>query len=160
MTNRTMEFYGQGYGVSAPVLTAVFNGQTIFVGPANNSLNEEPPMQLLPADYDLLFTAEIPLNSTEETANLSVSVSGGTGIFIGMIKINYAKNNNLPGQPNSSGPTGYQVIYPDANSNVEINGSPVAVPDPRPPGLEGPWMYWVTEGGTFTSTVTIPPGLE
>lgn len=156
MPNRTLKFYGQGYGASAPQITVSLNGNTVFMGPVDNSIDAEPPGVFVPADYDLLYQAELPMNYNNTTAAFSLSVTGGTGIYTGLVEINY----NAMANAESSGSAGFFAIQPDANSNVSIDGQIVPVPDPRPEGQQGAWTYFVPAGSTMTATLNIPMGKD
>jgi hypothetical protein len=156
MTNRTLQFYGQGYGSTPPTITVTIDGNQVFSGPVLGSVDETPPQIFFPADYNQIYIAQLPIMANTTSYSFSLTVSGGLGIYTGLVKTNYNGTGNVASP--SSGPTEFQV-QPDVNSNVYINGQSVVTPDPKPDGQEGAWTYWIPSGSTMTATMTIQGGV-
>jgi len=78
MANRTLQFFGIGYGAEPVTVTATVNGAQVFAGtittfdsPVNTT---DPWTQVAP-----MFTAEVDEN-TVDNIPMSISVSGGTAV--------------------------------------------------------------------------------
>jgi hypothetical protein len=79
MANRTLQFFGIGYGAEPVTVTATVNGTQVFNGTIttfNSPVNTVNPWtQMTP-----LFTAEVD-ETMVENIPMSVTVSGGTAVF-------------------------------------------------------------------------------
>jgi hypothetical protein len=92
MANRTVQFLGQGYGVSAAEITVTASGNTIFSGAVNTvdqplpqlpNLGIELPTVLCTFEVDMSFSGKIPMTCV---------VSAGTLIFADI----YANYSRIP----------------------------------------------------------------
>ena len=170
MTNRTVQFWGQGYSTPPAVglaltpctITATVDGNVVFSGVVPTS--ESTDILRLPTDQQVLFTFEIPLVTTGNAYTIPVSLDiTGDDLYLEQILVNYCNiGNNV-----SSGPTGFDVISStDARSNVVITNATFSnpPPDPRPTGTEGTWGWEIETAPGQTSTMTFDmntdPGLE
>jgi len=162
MPNRTLQFFGQGYGPEAPIVTATIDGTTVFVGPVANFTDTAPPQIFVPADYEYLFSAEIPFNSANANLTMNVSFTGATALVLGEVLINYAPQVVANSVVSSSGASGFLESYPagDCRTNVTIDGVSQTTPDPRPTGLEGDWTWQIAEGNVLSYTLLVNSGLE
>lgn len=156
MATRTLQFYGQGYGATAPTVTASINGTVVFDGPIAGSVDQTPPESFSRADNDLLFTADIERTPGSQTFPMTVTVTGGTAVIFNWIWANWS----VVEQANVYTSTGEAIFSGsdgsnDPRSNVTIDGSPRTTPNPRPPGQEGTWAWTVYSGSTMTCDVTI-----
>lgn len=174
MTNRTVQFYGQGYSTPPAVgvaltpctITATVSGNVVFSGAIPTLESSDILRQ--PGEQEVLFTFEIPMvaantaNASPYTLPVSLAITGDD-VYLEQINANYC--NNLG---NTTGPTGFAAISSvDARSNVVItnalyNNPP---PDPRPPGYPtGTWGWEIEVAPGQTSTMTfdmnVLPGLE
>lgn len=162
MPNRTLQFFGQGYGSEAPIVTATIDGTTVFVGPVANFTDIAPPQIFVPADYEYLFSAEIPFNVANANLAMNVSFTGGTALILGEVMVNYAPQVVANSVVSSSGATGFKESFPtgDCRINVAIDSVPQTTPDPRPTGLEGDWTWQIAEGNVLSCTLLVNAGLE
>jgi hypothetical protein len=129
----TITFYGQGYGSTPVTVTATFDGTQIFTGAIATQTTED----LARANQTALFTVDTVDKKGSSQKNMTVTVSGGTGAIFG----------NIEGTANPDAG--------DIRSNVQIDGSAVTTPDPRPAGTEGTWWWVVPTGATMSCDVYI-----
>lgn len=88
MTNRTIQFYGTGYGAEPVSITATANGNTVFNGTIT-TINEPLPTGAPdPAQFTVIFTMEIPVEFSG-TVPMSVTVNSGTGFAFAHVRSNY-----------------------------------------------------------------------
>ena len=176
MTNRTVQFWGQGYSLPPAeglaltpcTITATVAGNVVFSGTIPTI--ESSDINRVPSDQQILFTCEIPLvtGNTLYTIPVSLDITGDD-VFLEQIEANYCNNGNI-----STGPSGFYSITTgyvgniDARSNVVVTNaafvSPGA-PDPLQPGdPTGTWGREVepTPGQTctFAFDMNVFPGLE
>lgn len=172
MTNRTVQFWGQGYStppaegltLTPCTITATVDGNVVFSGTVATS--ESSDILRLPTDQTILFTCEIPLITTGNAYTLPVSLAiTGDDMYLEQIEINY---NGLANGV-SSGPTGFSSTFPqgDVRSNVVVTNATYSSPpppDPRSTEAEGTWGWEVETASGQTSTMTFDlnllPGLE
>jgi hypothetical protein len=143
--NRTVQFFGQGYGsVSANILVKledliIFSGEipTIYQAGFNTA----------PNDQVLLFTCELPV-TFDGSKPMSVDVIAGT-VVMAQIHANYCfyNSHNL-----------YFDICPgaDARKNVKINGE-LQTPARDLPGT---WSWTVSAGSTLSYDLNVVGGIE
>jgi hypothetical protein len=172
MTTRTVQFWGQGYStppaagftLTPCTVTATFNGNTVFSGtiPTLESSN----IERLPDQQVLLFSCDIPLNTTSTEYVEMVCNLTGDIVFLEQVYLNYCTVAPA-GPPNgtSSGPDGFLPTGTDPRSNVTVTGGTTNTPpDPRVPPAVGAWGYEidVDSGGSavFSCTLEIPAGSD
>lgn len=181
MTNRTVQFYGQGYStppaeglaLTPCTITATVDGNQVFSGTIPTL--ETSDIYHLPSEQVLLFSFEIPLvtggNTASPSTNYTLPVSldiTGDDVFLEQINSNY--NSIWDGNAYvSSGATGFDSIYSagDARSNVVVTGASYVNPpptEPRDPANTGAWGWEVETASGQTATMTfnmvVSPGLE
>jgi len=88
MTNRTIQFYGAGYGAEPVSITATANGNTVFNGTINTINEPFTTAWLDPAQFTVIFTMEIPVEFSG-TVPMSVTVNSGNGIAFAHVRSNY-----------------------------------------------------------------------
>jgi hypothetical protein len=90
MTNRTLRFYGKGFGSTPATMNVVMDGTTIFSGPIT-TVDEQFNTADVPgwplSYYDVNFTAELPVLYAG-LKPMTVTVTNGT-IVVGVIQANY-----------------------------------------------------------------------
>jgi hypothetical protein len=162
---RTFQFYGLAYGNSPVSITASINSTQIFSGTVNTL--DQPFPNSSPSDPGILFTIDnsVALN-TDFAGSLPMTlvVSGGDGIWVQEIGVNYYLGNALPagtadgfanwcytGNPASSEPGSS-----DSRSSVVING--VAQTPSRTPGNTGNFPWQIPAGQTMTHNFNIGVG--
>jgi hypothetical protein len=137
--NRTLQFFGSAYGDGTePVtLTVTVDGTQVFSGPVPTS-NEPMPVDAHEKLTSVLFQID---NSTlfpttfQGAYNHTVTVSGGYGIFLGVILCNWMDQKDINGNLIATGnATTFTSSYysvpansdntPDSRSSVEIDGVP------------------------------------
>jgi len=173
MTNRTVQFWGQGYSTPPAAgleftpcsITATVDGNQVFSGAIPTI--EGTDIGRLPADQAILFTFEIPLVTTGNTAyTLPVSLDiTGDDVYLEQILINYcAQAGNT-----SSGPTGFGITTggTDPRANVVVTGATYVnppPPEPRDPASSGTWGWEIEMASGTTSNMAfnmiINPGNE
>lgn len=85
MTNRTLQFYGKGYGATPVGITATIDGSTVFSGEiptVNESIGT-----IASAGQVLLFTTELPITEIGQKSMI-VEVTGGQ-VVLTQILTNY-----------------------------------------------------------------------
>jgi hypothetical protein len=90
MTNRTLRFYGKGFGSTPATMDVVLDGTTIFSGPVttvDETFNTAEVPSWPASYYDVNFTAELPVLFTG-LKPMTVTVTNGT-IVVGQITANY-----------------------------------------------------------------------
>jgi hypothetical protein len=143
--NRTVKFFGQGYGVTPASIVVKLENLTIFSGeiPTVN----QSKFNTAPTDQVVLFTCELPIAFTG-LKPMTVDVIHGTVAFA-HIQANHCfySNDDL-----------YFTICPgaDARKNVKINGeSQTPTQD-----LPGTWSWTVSAGSTLSYDLDIVAGTE
>ena len=90
MTNRTLRFYGKGFGSTPATMDVVMDGTTIFSGPIT-TVDEQFNIADVPgwpaSYYNVNFTAELPVLFAG-LKPMTVTVTNGT-IVVGVITANY-----------------------------------------------------------------------
>ena len=176
MTNRTVQFFGQGYStppaegltLTPCTITATVDGNVVFSGTIPTL--ESSDIQRLPTDQQVLFTFEIPLVTITDppgygniyTLPVSLAITGDD-VYLEQIESNY----NSLGNGVSSGSTGFASITSlgDARSNVVVTNATFTnpPPDPRPVESEGTWGWEIETAPGQTSTMTfdmnVKPGI-
>ena len=172
MTNRTVQFWGQGYstppaeGLSfTPCnITATVDGNRVFSGTIPTI--EGTDIGRLPSDQTILFTFEIPLVTGNTAYVLPVSLDiTGDDVYLEQILINYCQQAGNT----SSGPTGFGTITTgeDPRANVVVTGATFVNPaptEPREPGASGTWGWEIETAAGTTSNMAfdmiVHPGKE
>ena len=90
MTNRTVQFYGQGYGTVPAEITATLDGIVVYSGTVPTIDQEN--YNRMPEDQVLLFTAQVPVDF-DGTKPMTISVSNSTVVFAHVLGNYYTKNN-------------------------------------------------------------------
>lgn len=158
MTNRTVQFLGQGYGNTPVTCNVAFNGATVFNGPVS-TLDQES-VSVLPADQVVLCSFDIPI-ATAGSIPVSIEVTSGNLVLLGDIWANYSKLYTPTGNLYTSGPTGFLSIDDgpsDCRANVVINGTAQTTPSPRPSESSGTWYWEVPTGQTITFDAIVVAG--
>jgi len=169
MTNRTIQFLGQGYaptGTDPVTITATVGGNTVYSGTIPTLYTSN--VLRLPTDQVVLFTFEVPMDFSG-TVPMSISLDSPVGVvsYFEQIFSNYLPTLTSNATSNlvvvSSGPTGFLNVSgstPDARSNVVING----VAQTRGETPTGTWGWEVEfpaeESGLIQCDVTFVAGLE
>lgn len=113
MANRTLKFFGRGYGANPASITVVFDGVQVFSG-SIPTVNEPLPVPGPSAGVlDELFTVSIPMEFDGEKA-VSITVDGESAL-IGPESINYAIIRN-PGYSASE----YEIIQNPTSTREQL----------------------------------------
>lgn len=90
MANKTIKFYGRGFGATPASVNVVYNGVTVYTGTVP-TVNEAPtPLPGVdPTTLDVLFTLDVPVEYSG-FAPMSVEVTAGA-VTLGDESDNYAK---------------------------------------------------------------------
>ena len=152
MTNRTIQFYGQGFGSTAVEISVTANGSHVFNGPVATL---DQPLSPLPWPLDqseILFSMEVPVEF-QGTVPMEITVNSGRGILFQHVSINY-----VPLADNvSSGAQGFN-FHTGEIANFSLNGN--LIPPPVcPQGLDGDWTTPVPVNSTLAFTFDINAGL-
>lgn len=96
MTNRTIQFWGQGYaptGTDPITITATLDGNQIYSGPISTLYTTD--VSRLPTDQVLLFTCELPV-SYSGTIPMSIVIDSpvNSDVFFEQIYANYVQIQN------------------------------------------------------------------
>ena len=159
---RTFQFFGQGYGDTPVNLVASINGTELFNGTVSTvPVPATPPLGLALADQVLLFSVEFAgapaagqnIPTTHGAWPMTVTVSGGNSVILGIIKANYEPT--PPTGETNNGPDVFGGIFNgDARSNVAIDG--VVQTEPvREEGKKGSYAWTVPTGSTLSCTLNI-----
>lgn len=145
---RTFQFYGLAYGSSPVSIVASINSTQVFSGPVTTVDQPWTGWSPPPAESQVvLFTID---NSTALNTDFSgslpmtVSVTGGSGLFFGQINSNYNTGSTPAGMPDGwnqcyQGTPSNSENSQDPRSSVSING--VGQTPVRPPN--GTWCWAV-----------------
>jgi hypothetical protein len=159
-SNRTFQFWGQGYGSETATITARVNSTQVYSGPVPTVDQPITPIpQPLPSAQVILFTIpDSALLNTDFSGSLPmvVQVTGGTGVLFGLIDSNYYVG-NVELDPNAGTVDHFAQCYsgeptnsegtPDPRSSVQIDG--VTQVPPLVPSL-GCWTRIIPTGSTLT----------
>lgn len=144
--NRTVQFFGQGYGSDPAEISVKLEDKEIFNGKIPTI--DQPVINTDPEDQVVLFTCELPIEF-EGFKPMTVCVNKGSVVFA-HIHANYCF------QPN--GEIEYFPIRQgtDARKNVKING------ETQTPAfdLPGTWSWTVSEGSTLTYDLDVAAGTQ
>ena len=142
--NRTVQFFGQGYGVSPAKIVAKLDGLEIYNGEIPTL--DQPSYNTAPEDQVVLFTCELPVEF-DGLIPMSVEVVEGTAVFAHVLA-NHCFH-----------PNGENEYYPvrqgtDARKNVKIDN------EPQTPAFElpGTWSWTVSQGSTLTYDLHVGGG--
>jgi hypothetical protein len=81
MTNRTIQFYGQGFGTTAAEISVTANGSQVFDGPVSTLDQPMPSNPRWPLDQsEILFSIEVPVEF-QGTVPMEITVNSGSGIL-------------------------------------------------------------------------------
>jgi hypothetical protein len=143
--NRTVQFFGQGYGSSPATIVVKLEGLTIFSGEIPTI--DQTGFNTAPDDQVVLFTCELPV-TFEGLKPMLVEVLTGT-VALAHIRANYCFYNS---------DDLYFDICPgaDARKNVKINGE-LQTPDQD---LSGTWSWTVSAGSTLSYDLNVTGGTE
>ena len=143
--NRTVKFFGQGYGVDPVNIVVKLEDLTIFSGEI--ATIDQAGFNTAPEDQVVLFTCELPV-VFGGLKPMSVEVLNGT-VVLAHIHANYCfyNSHNL-----------YFDICPgaDARKNVRING------ELETPALDlpGTWSWTVSAGSMLSYDLNVVSGTE
>ena len=88
MTNRTLKFYGQGFGTNPVTITAIIDGNTVYDGPVS-TIDEILTSDPYPQDLcSSLFSTQIPVEFSGSFP-VTIQVNSGFGIKLVTILENY-----------------------------------------------------------------------
>jgi hypothetical protein len=158
---RTFQFFGQGYGDTPVNLVASINGTELFNGTVS-TVSGTAPNGLDLADQVLLFSVQFagaPLPGktvpiTHGSFPMTVTVSGGNSVILGIIKANYEPT-GVAGSGTNNGPDVFGGVFDgDARSNVSINGVVQPIPTPEP-GLKGSYAWTVPTESTLACNLNL-----
>ena len=159
MTNRTIRFYGQGFGATAVEISVTASGSQVFNGPVPTVDQPLEPMPWPLEQSDILFSMEVPMEF-QGPMPIEITVNSGSGILLEKMSINYVSlSSNV-----SSGAQGFEfdsdekIPYLLSASDLKLNGnpSPSLVCRPEP---DGNWTLPLAAGNTFAATLNIEAGL-
>ena len=89
MTNRTIQFYGQGFGITAVEISVTVNGSQVFDGPVSTLDQPMPSIPQWPLDQsEILFSIEVPVEF-QGTVPMEIAVNSGSGILFMTELANY-----------------------------------------------------------------------
>jgi hypothetical protein len=159
MTNRTIRFYGQGFGATAVEISVTASGSQVFNGPVPTLDQPLVPLPWPMEQSEILFSMEVPMEFWGPMP-IEIAVNSGSGILLDKMSINYVSLFNSA----SSGAQGFEfdsdekIPYLLAASDLKLNGNPtpslVCRPEP-----DGYWTLPLAVGNTFATTLNIDPGL-
>jgi hypothetical protein len=143
--NRTVQFFGQGYGVTPVKLIVKLEDLIIFSGEI--STIDQSGFNTAPEDQVVLFTCELPV-VFEGLKPMSVEVLNGTAVLAHVHATHcYANCNDL-----------YFPLCPgaDARKNVRIDGELQTTSQDLP----GTWSWTVSAGSTLSYDLDVVGGTE
>jgi hypothetical protein len=85
MTNRTIQFFGQGYGTLAINANVQINGNTVFTGEIPTV---DQPMNRVPKDQVKIFEFELPVD-TVDSVPVSILFTGEEAVYVLQVLANY-----------------------------------------------------------------------
>lgn len=88
MINRTVKFYGQGFGTSPVDVTVTANGETVYTGPVPTLDQPIPQTPYNQDDCVSLFTTQIPVDFSGSIP-MTIRVNSGYGIKFVTATANY-----------------------------------------------------------------------
>jgi hypothetical protein len=155
MTNRTIQFHGQGFGPTAVEISVTANGSQVFNGPVPTLDQPLVPLQWPLEQSEILFSIEVPVEF-QGTMPVEITVNSGGGILLHDVSINYVP---LPNNV-SSGAQGFEFIFIHESDmyDFRLDGNP-APSLVCPPGISGDWSLPLDANRTFAATLNIPAGL-
>jgi hypothetical protein len=159
MTNRTMQFYGQGFGATAVEISVTANGSQVFNGSVPTLDQPILPMRWPLNQPEILFSMEVPVEF-QGTVPMEITVNSGRGILLHDVSINYVP---LPNNV-SSGAQGFEFNFHSGSiDNFSLNGDPISSPVCPPwktsSESEGDWTTPVLVNSTLSFTIDINAGL-
>ena len=90
MANKTLQFYGTGYGDTPVTISATFDGMTVFNGTIPTVAGPIPTISREIAQVSTpLFTVDLPLDFIG-SKSLAITVTGGTAAAFGRVMHNNA----------------------------------------------------------------------
>ena len=88
MTNRTIQFTGQGFGTSPVTVSVTANGASVYSGTVPAVDQPLPSSWYNPAQYVILFNMSLPVDFAGNFP-MTVTVTSGTGILLATVLANY-----------------------------------------------------------------------
>ena len=159
MTNRTIQFYGQGFGPTEVEISVTADGSQVFNGPVPTVDQSLVASQWPLEQSEILFSIEVPVEF-RGTMPIEITVNSGSGILLEKMAINY-----VPLIDNvSSGAQGFEFDsdgkIPNllAASDFRLDGNPTPSLVCRPDS-DGYWTLPLAVGSTFAATLNIEAGL-
>ena len=142
--NRTVQFFGQGYGTDPAVIVVKLDNLVIYEG--NVPTIDQIGFNNAPEDQVVLFTCELPI-TFDGFKPMTVEVVNGMVVFA-QVHANHCF------QPN-----GENLYFPirqgvDARANVKINGT-LQIPNME---LAGTWSWTVSAGDTLSYDLNVAQG--
>jgi len=172
MTNRTLQFLGAAYGNSDVTVTATIDNVVVYNNTVTTIDAEMPPPETVATLQPVLFSVENSDQFPIEFAGsrvMSVTVTGGEGIFLTNVLCNYINWFSLVGNVWTTHPGNastfsscYILETPtnsegtsDCRSSVVLNGN-VQVPPLTP--STGTWTWTVYDGSTLVCNLNVSLG--
>jgi hypothetical protein len=144
--NRTVQFFGQGYGTDPAVIVVKLEDLVVYEGTVPTI--DQIAFNTAPEDQVVLFTCELPI-MFDGFKPMTVEVISGTVVFA-QIYANYCFH-----------PNGETLYFPirqgvDARANVKINeiGQIPAM------DLPGTWSWTVSAGDVLSYDLNVAHGTE
>jgi hypothetical protein len=85
MTNRTIQFFGQGYGTTAITANVQLNGNTVFTGEIPTV---DQSVSVFPLDQVDIFNFELPLD-TVGPVSVAILFTGAETVYVEQVLANY-----------------------------------------------------------------------
>jgi hypothetical protein len=144
--NRTVQFFGQGYGPNPAVIVVKLEDLIVYEG--NVPTINQAEFNTAPEDQVLLFTCELPI-TFDGLKPMTAEVVSGTVVFA-QINANHCFH-----------PNGENLYFPirqgaDARLNVKINN----VPQVPALTLPGTYSWAVSAGATLSYDLNVAHGTE
>lgn len=168
MTNRNLQFYGFAYGDTPVTLDVTVNGQTVFSNTVTTTPGTLPieSSNSIVCDQVLFEINGTSLFPTEFSGHYphSVTVTGGSGVFLCDIKSNYMAHfvgNTVTGGTATSFVNVYDGVpansegTPDSRSSVYIDG---IQQEPLTGPSQGTWTWTIYGGSTLSCNLNVGIG--
>lgn len=145
MANRTLQFYGKGYGSSPAEITVKLDNEIVFDGAVPTA--DQIEVDHSPDAQVVLFTCEVPV-LFEGKMPMSVTVNTGTVVFAEVKGNHCYSGDNLAGF--------FHIFNNDVRSSVKIDD----VDQTTLWETTGTWSWLVNAGSTLTYDLNINTGVE
>lgn len=135
IANRTIHFFGQGYGFEPARILVKLDNSEIFSGEIP-TINQET-FNMIPEDQTVIFLCELPI-TTQRLVPMSIDVISGTVVFAQITATHCFDNCESIFFPVCAGS--------DARKNVKIDG----VAQTTTQDLPGTWSWTVNAGSNLS----------